>query len=410
LSSTDFDWSEKMSFKNAILLFCITIVISFTIGCAPKTRVAGGQMDDPPTHFKQGIKYWDAGDFIRAEEEFKLAISLDSKYGPAYSGLALTTAQQGKTAGEKETIENKFKEANSLADKAKQLASEIPDVYIVKAIVITMQNEGVKPAKEWIGDVEKEYKKAIEIDPINSEAFYRRGVCYKRAYEFSKAAADFRKVLDINKKFTIEANEQWELVQKIERAEPGTDVGKKIALVEKIGRADVAALFISEFDIDKLVEKKRPKEYDNSFQAPDDSRNMVADSIVSIAEISDIKDHWAKNFISDIVSLGIRGLEPYPDHTFHPDQLINRGEFALMIEDAIIAITGDQSLATKYIGTESRFPDVNPAHPVYNAICNAVDKNVMDALMNGEFGIEKAVSGPDALLIIRKLKDLNKIK
>ncbi len=399
-----------MSIKHSITPFVILgLLVSCFTGCAPKARKAGGQMDDPPTHYKQGMKYWDDGKFAQAEEEFKLANSLDPKYGPAYAGLALTTAQNAKTASDVAATEKGFKEAIKLADKGKELDPKNPDVHIAKAIVITLQYEG-KPAKEWLDKVEKEYENAIKLDPQNSEAYYRRGVCYKKAYEFSKAASDFRKVLDLNKDFTIQANQEWELVQKIERAAPGTDVGKKIALIDKIGRADIAALFVSELSIDKLVEKKRPKNYDTDFQAPGDAREMKADSIVSVAEVTDINGHWAKNFIMDIVSLGIRGLEPYPDHTFHPDQLVNRGEYALVVEDAIIAITGDQTLATKYIGTESRFPDVNAAHPVYNAICNAVDKNVMDASMSGEFGIANPVSGADALLVIRNLKDLNKIK
>jgi hypothetical protein len=80
----------------------------------------------------------------------------------------------------------------------------------------------------------------------------------------------------------------------------------------------------------------------------------------------------------------------------------------MMVEDCLIAITGNKSLATQYIGTPSRFSDVNASHPSYNAICNAVDKNIMDASINGEFGPEKSVSGPEALLVIRKLKELKK--
>ncbi|MBN1576573.1 MAG: S-layer homology domain-containing protein [Chitinispirillaceae bacterium] len=385
---------------------CAALLIA---GCAPKARKAGGQMDDPPTHYKQGMKYWDDGKYAQAEEEFKLAQTLDLKYAPAYAGLAMTTAQAAKSAADVETAEKGFKEALKLADKAQSLDSKNPDVFIAKAIVITIKNEG-KDTKTWLDDVEKEYNKALKIDPENSEALYRRGYCYKKAYEFSKAADDFRKVLDLKKEFTTQANEQWEIVQKIERAAPGTDVGKKIALVEKIGRADIAALFVSELQIDKLIDKKAPKNYNTEFQAPDDSREMKADSIVSMAAVTDIDGHWAKNFIMDVVERGIRGLEPYPDHTFHPDQLVNRGEYALMVEDVLIAITGDKTLATKHIGTESRFPDVNPSHPAYNAVCNAVDKGVMDAAMNGEFGLDNPVSGPDALLVIRKLKDLNKIE
>lgn len=393
------------------VLFCTlsAVLLLSATGCAPKVRKAGGQMDDPPTHCKQGMKYWDEGKYTQAQEEFKLAQSLDPKYAPAYAGLALTTAQSAKEADNADTAKNLFKEALKLADKAQSLDGKSPDPFIAKALVITMKNEGVE-AKKWLKDVEKEYNKAIKLDPENAEAFYRRGYCYKKAYAFDKAASDFQKVLDLKKGFTGEANAQWEIVQQIERAAPGTDVGKKIALVEKISRADIAALFISELKIDKLIDKKAQKNYDTDFAAPQDGREMTADTLVAKPTVTDTDNHWAKNFIADIVERNIRGLEPYPDHTFHPDQLINRGEYALMVEDALIAITGDKDLATKHIGTESRFPDVNQSHPAYNAICNAVDKGVMDAAISGEFGLEKPVSGPEALLVIRKLKDLNKIE
>jgi hypothetical protein len=376
--------------------FALTLALVFAVGCAPKARKAGGYMDTPQSHCKEGMKYYNDGKFDKAQEEFNLATSLDAKFAPAYAGLGLVMAEKGD-----------FKEALKLADRCQSLDNKIVDGFIAKAIVITKQNEG-KPAKEWLKDVEKEYERALKVDPQNSEVYYRRGVCYKKAYEFGKASDDFRKVLDLKKDWTKEADDQWQLVQMIERAAPGTDVGKKIALVEKISRADIAALFVTELQIDKLVEKKRPKNYDNSFKAPTDAREMKVDSISKMADVTDISNHWAKNFISDIIDLKIRGLEPYPDHTFHPDQLVNRGEYALVVEDAIIAILHDPSLATKHIGSESRFPDVNPSHPAYNAICNAVDKGVMTAEMNGEFGLNKNVSGPEALLVIRKLKELAK--
>lgn len=378
------------------------------VGCAPKARKAGGVMDDPPTHYKQGMKYWDMGEVSKAEEEFNLAKSLDVKYAPAWSGLALVRAAKAQKAADVKGMQEGFKDAVEMADKAQGLNDKIPEVYIAKALVLTMKYEGT-PAKQWLEEVEKEYSKAIKIDASNAESYYRRGYCYKKAYEFSKAANDFRKVLDLDKEFTTDANKQWELVQKIERAAPGTDVGRKIALVEHIGRADLAALYISELGIDKLVKKKRPKQYETGFSAPTDAREFKADEVVAAKAITDIDNHWAKNFILDIVALNIRGLEPYPDHTFHPQELINQGEFAMVVEEALIAIMGDASLASKHIGTESRFPDVNSSHPSYNAICNAVDKGVLKAEMNGEFGLAQAVSGADALLAIRALKNLNKI-
>jgi tetratricopeptide (TPR) repeat protein len=379
-------------------------------GCGVKARKAGGYMDTPETHYHQGMKYWNQGQYQQAEEEFNLAKSLDRKYAPAVAGLALTTANKALSASDTKAEEKGFKEAQDLADQAQSLNNKIPEVFIAKALVLTMKHEGRDPPKKWLEDVEKQYEKAIKIAPQDPEIYYCRGACYKKAFEFSKASADFKKVLEINKEFTTEANEQWELVQKIERAAPGTEVGKRIALVEKISRADIAALFVSELGIDKLVKKRRPLVSNTAFESPADQRALQVDTLKSMAKVTDINGHWAKNFILDIVDLSIRGLEPYPDHTFHPGDLVNRGEYAMMVEDVIIAILGDQSLATKNIGdAKSRFPDVNPSHPAYNAICNAVDKNIMDAEMNGAFGPEKSVSGPDALLVIRKVKELNKL-
>lgn len=402
-----------MNLKSSYITIGVTLTFALSlllfVGCA-KTRKAGGYMDTPETHYKQGMKYWDEGKIEKAQEEFNLAKSLDLKFGPAYSGLALTTAAKANESKDNKGMEEGFKEAHKLADKGKDLAPKLPGSWIAKAIVITMENEDRKPAKEWLDQVEKEYKKALELDPNNSESYYRRGVCYKKAYEFSKAKTDFAKVLDLNKEFTNQADAQFKLVNDIERAAPGTDIGKRIALVDKLSRSDIAALFVSELKIDKLVQKKRPKTYDNSFSAPADARTMEVDKTVSMAPITDMDGHWAKNFVMDIVDLNIRGLEPYPDHTFHPADLVNRGEYAMMVEDALIAITGDQTIATKYIGSESRFPDVNPSHPAYNAICTTVDRGVMQAELNGEFGPTASVSGPDALLVIRRLKNFLKLE
>ncbi|MFH0921201.1 MAG: S-layer homology domain-containing protein, partial [Fibrobacterota bacterium] len=231
----------------------------------------------------------------------------------------------------------------------------------------------------------------------------------KYAFKFRDASDQFRKVLDLNKEYTAEADREWKIMQDIERAAPGSKVGMKIALIEKISRADVAALFISELDAVRLVEKKRPKNYDTGFKAPSDSRTLAGDSLVKADRLSDIQGHWARNFITDVVDLQIRGLEPYANHTFCPDTLITRGEYALMLEDMLIAILREPTLATKHVGAEtSRFPDVNPGAPYYNAICNMADKGVLSANLKSEFEPLRTVSGTEALLAIRQLKELNK--
>ena len=62
------------------------------------------------------------------------------------------------------------------------------------------------------------------------------------------------------------ADAMWQLSQKIVRAMPGTEVGKKVALYEKITRADLAVLLAEELKISKLMERKTTPS--TGFQTP----------------------------------------------------------------------------------------------------------------------------------------------
>lgn len=386
-----------------IFYFALSGALVLGLGACSKGRKAGGYMDDPQTHTVQGMKYYDMGDYARAIDEFNLALALQSgkKYGPAHAGRAMALAAQGN-----------LKEAEDVADDAIGYCRKEKKEYqcqMAMAVVLEWKYKGNAQEPEWWKKSQKHYRKAIDIDPTAGEIYYRSGRTYKLGYEFRLAEDAFRKNLELKNGYEEQANAEWAIVQKILRAEPGTRVGKKIALVEKITRADIAALFMTELELDRILDKSKVKNYDNAFIAPEDSRTMQADVHTKVASILDCETHWARNFIQDVQHYRIRGLEPSPDHKFYPEQEISRGEFAFLIEDILMAVLGDQSLATKHIGgTESRFPDVNLSSPYYNAICNAVDKNIMDAQLNGEFKALHPVSGSDALLIIRAIKDLRR--
>lgn len=387
-----------MRTRNWIRLGLAMLLAFGAVGCS-KNRKAGGFMDDPMTHYMQGKKYWDKGEFDRAREEFNLSKSLDKKFCPAWAGLAMTDAAEGK-----------IKAAEDNADEAEDLCgSKGYEGYMAQAIVLEYKFKGNEAEKDWWEDAESYYKKALKIAPSSGELYYRMGRMYKVAYEFRKSEDAFKKNLELKNDYQEQANAEWAVVQKILRAAPGTRVGQKIALIEKITRADIAALFINELELDRILDKRMGKSYDTDFQAPTDPREMQTETVVKMAAITDMDGHWAKNFAQDLQKYRIRGLEPTPDHKFHPGQSITRGEYAFFIEDILIAITGEKDMATKHIGaTASRFPDVNVGSPYYNAICNAVDKNVMDAALDGEFRALDSVTGPDALLIIRAIKDMRR--
>ncbi|MEW6616485.1 MAG: S-layer homology domain-containing protein [Thermodesulfobacteriota bacterium] len=372
----------------SILIFSLL----FIGACAPQARKAVSALDTPEHHVFSGMKLLEKENYDDAIREFNLAIQLDPKFSSAYTGIGLVNGYKGN-----------FKEAFDNAKKGRELAKTNDDK--VNARVGLMRIYSMERKDGWIDEVESTFKDAIDIDPKSSAAHYYMGEAYKLSYNFDKSGEMFKKVLDINDKYLIEADNQWKLVQKIQRAAPGSMIGKKIALIEKITRADIAALFVQELKLEKLYEKRSPKKFDTSYKAP--SKAFEADRIEKTEAATDISNHVLRTDIQTVLNIGVKGLEPYPDHTYRPDDVITRASYAIMVEDILIKVTGDDKLATKYIGNKSPFPDLRSDLPYFNAVMVATTRGIMEAvdLTTGEFAPMKPVSGADALLIIRKLKD-----
>ena len=258
---------------------------------------------------------------------------------------------------------------------------------------------------EWLKTVRSYYRDAVDIDEERPEPYYYMGLAYKASYEFRSAAKEFTQVLAIDKDLVAEADQEYKIIQRIERAMPGTKVGKKIALLEEIDRADVAALFIEELQVDDLFRRRTPKTFDTSFKSPE--KNFQSGQYVKTPPATDIEDHVLKADIDAVIEWGIKGLQPFPDHTYRPYQPITRAEFAMMIEDILIKITRNEKLATQFIGSPSPFPDLRSDLPYFNAVMVCTTRGIMDTADagTGEFRPMGPVSGADALLSIRTLKN-----
>lgn len=384
---------NRRSLLLVLTVFCILFAFGVMItSCAKPPRKPEAALDTPEHHVFSGNKLLEKGDYAGAQREFELAIQLDKKYSPAYVGMGLVFAYQ-----------KNFEKAYENMKKAKSLAQKPDDK--VNAHVGMIRLYSLERKEKWINKAEDEFEDAIKINSKSSSAFFYMGKAYKFAFNFDKAGEMFKKVLDINDKYLVEADNEWKVVQKIQRAAPGSLIGKKIALIEEITRADVAALFVQELLLEKLYEKRTPKRFDTSFQAP--VKKFEADRIVKAEAATDVQNHVLRTDIVTIMRLGVRGLEPSPDHKFFPNEKITRAAYALMIEDILIKVSGDEKLATKFIGSKSPFPDLRNDLPYFNAVMVMTSRGVMEAkdLSTGEFAPMGTVSGADALLIIRKLKD-----
>jgi tetratricopeptide (TPR) repeat protein len=387
---------QPLNYRRVLMFFVLIAMGIFIISCGPKVVKPVGEMDTPDHHFYTGMKFLDQGKYADAKGEFDQAIALDPKFSKAYAGNSIVKAYQGD-----------FKAANESMKQAWKYAKKDDEKLFVHVCKIRLYTVS-KADKDWLKDARDEFDKTIKIDPKSSAASYFMGLAYKAALDFLNAGQMFKQVLDINRDYVKEADAGWNLIQKIQRAMPGTITGKKIAVLERINRADAAALFMEELKIDVIYSKRTGKTFDTAFKDPEKAK--VAASTTP-ATATDIATHPLKADIEGVLQIEVRGLETYPDGTFHPSDLVDRATYAMMIEDILIKVTGDNALATKFIGSASPFPDLRSDLPYFNSVMVVTTRGIMEVkeLSSGEFAPLSPVPGVDALLVIRKLKEELKI-
>ncbi len=363
-----------------LALMGLIAVVLLAGGCASVARMQVTTLSTPDHHASSGMRLLEKGRLADAEREFELAMELDRNYAPAYRGLGLVLAYKEDSGA-----------AFHYMSKAEELAKgkqEKALAYVGFMRIYTQQK-----GEGWLEQVERYFREAMKTLrdlPEMPDPYYYMGVAYKEAFRFSNAAGVFKKVLEINKTLMKEADQQLTVVQKIERAMPSTLIGKKVALLEKVKRIDIAALFIQELKLDKVYEGFKPRRTDQVPIPPD------------------VKDHPLRDDVQKVISLGIKGLDTFPDGTFAPDESILRASYAMMITDIISTLTNDPSLANKYSGSVSPFADVRNDVPYFNAVMVCTARGIIEAkggMKQSIFGPMDSVSGADAVLAIRRLKE-----
>ncbi len=373
-----------------LCFFPLALVIA---GCAPQVRPPVRTLGTPEHHVATGMKLLEGSKLIDAEREFNLARELDPEYSPASMGLGLVLGCRGD-----------FESAFDTMCQAQKLAKSKKEEIL--AYVGFMRLHTQQKDKDWLEHVRGNFERARKV--LNAtdmpDPYFYMGLAYKEASRFSDAVDAFKRVLEINQAFSDRAERQLRLVQKIERAMPGTPIGKKVALLEKVRRVDVAALFIQELELDKAYKRFGPGEFDISLESAPE-RTPLTEMPTPV----DVQDHPLRADVLAVIGLGVKGLCAFPDGTFAPNEPVTRADYAVMISDIIAALTRDRSLATRYIGEVSPFADVRNDVPYFNAVMVCTTRGIIEprgkAVRGSIFDPKGGISGADALLAIRRLKE-----
>jgi hypothetical protein len=157
---------------------------------------------------------------------------------------------------------------------------------------------------------------------------------------------------------------------------------------------------VEELQLKDILKKGRPKTIGEPSKSSEE-----ATGVKPFPMISDWKNHALEKDIDAILALDIEGLKRAPGGSFFPDQNITRAEYAMAVGYIVVTVKNDPTLATRFTGRDSPFSDVRNDEPYFIAVMLSTEGTGIMEPKSGVFNPAGGVSGADALLIIRRLKD-----
>lgn len=394
--------------KRYLPLIYVFVLVLVTSGCAKKSMAPISEEDNPAHHYLTGMELLDEGDLAQAESHFDRALNLAPEFPTALAGKALATAMRTEKMTDAEHRAVESKQALKLFDQAMDAADGDSVTFSVLVTGIRVYTQA-KP-KKWIAKAQDLYDDAKDLKKVKpDELIYYRGL--EAADYFMGVAAykdlQFTDAEDLLAKVTQASPGRWhqpaaalyKKVHKIVRATATytlTDVARLIAIKDEVVRADVAALLVDEIHLDRFMAGRiaTPGAQPKAPYVPADITASPFNSEIMI-----------------VLNWGLRGLEPKFDkrsqaYLFYPDGPLQRKELAFILEDLLIKIIGDEKIATAYFGQDrSPYPDVTPSAPWFNAVMNAVSRNLMESELSGAFRPEDTTDGAELLLSVLRLRD-----
>ena len=370
--------------KTLVTLTVFGLVWSLT-GCESALLMPLVQLDSPGNYTYTGMKLLDQDKFSQAAGAFEMALKLDSKNSQALTGRGLVRAYTSDFRGAKADL-----------DRARTLAVTDTERLLNHTAMIRYYTQS-RLDGDWLARSEVEFNEALAIDAENASACYFMGLAYRQACYFHEAGGMFDRVARLKSEYLAEALAELAFLRKVQQAMPITDAGKRIALADSITRADAAVLLMRELKIGDLYEQKAPKSI----------RMNLRGAVPTVTTAGDIANNPWKEDIEGILKIGVKGLENDPEGNFAPDSFLTRANFAVMLQDVMITVTGDKTLAKRFDGFRSPFPDVISTSPYFNPAMVATTRGLMVVRSEetGEFALHNTVAGVEALLSIRALKD-----
>lgn len=380
-------------------------VFFMAAGCSRPVVKCTDPGDSAPQHYLAGMELLDSGKLDEAAAKFARASFCDGEFGPAYGGAALAGALKAKDVANPDYRKSDVEKVRGLLNAARKNSRTPEDEFAFE--LASMRVETALKEGGWLEEVEDAFDDARGLRTDEEKLLYYRhpeaagyfmGEAYLASGEFQKARDSFGAVLDARSagKWHAPADRAWKRTDKVVRALSGMtlgDAGKRIATQDKVTRAAVASLLVSELGIDRLFAGKIPVKPPGEGFVP-----------------ADIQSSPFREEAATLLKWNVRGLEAQYDpsaraYLFRPEVPVKRKELAMALEDVVMKLTGDEKAASSFLGHKaSPFPDIDPSAAWYNSALTVTTRNMMETELTGEFRPEAEVDGAEAVMAIRALK------
>jgi hypothetical protein len=389
---------KQISLLNSV---AVVLVLMSLGACSGKdTRSPDGIFDSPRHHYTVGMDHLDEGELSKAGRGFRLALELDPDYPPALAGMAVLLAEKGEREAALASLERAEEEA---ADLDENMSFEAMQPIVMKLRVLKiLYQRGELSEEALLKSVDIALDSAGDLDPGDPAPFYYAGEAYLAVLKMVEAEVMYSRIAPLQRGYEKEADERLQLLSKVRRFGSGSSVGKRIALVEAVERADMAALLVEELRIVELFANS--DDSDKSAFAPPERQSEVRKERYEEMGVPDIQGHPLQNDIELVLDLGVRGLETFGDGSFRPGEPVGRAEAAMIYADILVRASGKPGLAADFIGEKSPFMDLGNDHPAFNAVMLCVTRGLIQAdLRSGLFRPAGPVPGIDAMSALRTL-------
>lgn len=378
-----------MGIQRAMVRYCagiaiLVLLVTASAGCGGRNARSESPVETVREQYETGIQKLRANDLKSAEQSFQRALELDKKSPYGYAGMALL-----------ELTRTNYDEALSQADRAIKNDPNLSDAYAVRGRVLTIRKKG----KNWYEEAMASLTRALEIDPENHQALYFAAECCLDARKYRDARQYYYQAEEHSGQYESAVAERLILVGKIIQAGNLSEQGAAIALDDKIDRADLAELLVTELNIASRMKERRA-----------DLFGLYFNDDLSPKRRMDVPRDTGKNrsrdAIMDMLAIGIPSLNVFPDSYFYPDRLVTRARMAAVLQDVLALLKNSSILSTMYIGAATPFIDVHPDYYAFNAIMLCTRSGIMSPAEGDDqrFAPDGPVSGIDAILMIRSLE------